>query len=176
MLTISLVTIELRHRADGQAEILIAGQSFPISEEPRLAVIPKELLQDVRLSELPGEIALKPSGVSMVLAGGEQVDCWLYGFRDGYGFARIQVTTRAGPTARLRALQEAVCERQEKQGDVEPTETGPPKYCGLSFLLDLVEDVPIPEALAKVEQALTELHSRRLSLLAKQPLGTSAAS
>ncbi len=170
------MTFELKHRPDGQAEIVVAGQSFLIAGEPPQAVIEKELLQDVRLSELPDEIAVKPLGMTMVLAGGEQVDCWLYGFRDGYGFARIQVTTKAGPTARLRALQEAVRERQEKQGDVEPTETGPPRFCGLSFLLDLVEDVPIPEALAKVEQALTELHSRRLSLLAAPSLGTSAAS
>jgi hypothetical protein len=170
------VTIELKHRADGQAEIIIAGQTFPIREEPPQAVIPKELLQDVRLSELPDAIAVKPLGASMVLAGGEQVECWLYGFRDGYACARIQVTTKAGPTTRLRALQDAVVERQEKQGDVEPTESGPPQYCGLSFLLDLVEDAPIPETLAKVEQALKELHSRRLSLLAAQPFGTSAAS
>jgi hypothetical protein len=173
---VSLVTIELRHREDGQAELIIAGQAFPVREEPPQAVIPKELLRDVRLSELPNEIAVKPSGVSIVLARGEQVDCWLYGFRDGYGFARIEVTTRAGPTARLRALLEAVCERQEKQGDVEPTETGPPQYCGLSFLLDLAEDAPIPETLAKVAEALEELHRRRLSMLAAQPLGTKAAS
>jgi hypothetical protein len=170
------VTVELKHRADGQAEILIAGQSFQIAGEPPQAVVPMELLQDVRLSELPGEIAVKPSGVSIVLMGGEQADCWLYSFRDGCGFARIDLTSRAGPTARLRALQEAVCEREEKRGDVERTEKGPTKYCGLSFLLDLVEDVPIPEALAKVEQALAELHTRRLSLLATQPFGTSAAS
>jgi hypothetical protein len=169
------VTIELKHRADGQAEMVIAGQSFLIRQEPPQAIVPKELLKNVRLSELPDAIAVKPLGVSMVLAGGEQVDCWLYGFRDGYACARIQVTTKAGPTARLRALQDAVGERQEKQGDVEPTESGPPKYCGLSFLLDLLEDVPIPEALDKVEQALLELHSRRMSLLAAQPFRKSAA-
>ncbi len=170
------MTVELKHRADGQAEILIGGQSFLIAGEPPQAVVPKELLRDVRLSELPGEIAVKPSGVSIVLLGGELVDCWLYGFRDGYAFARIQVTTGGGPTVRLRALQEAICEREEKQRDVERTETGPPKYCGLSFLLDLVEDLPIPEALAKVDQALVELHNRRLSLLATKPFSTSAAS
>jgi phage/plasmid-associated DNA primase len=88
--------------------MIIAGQTFPIREEPPQAVIPKELLQDVRLSELPDAIAVKPLGVSMVLAGGEQVECWLYGFRDGYACARIQVTTKAGPTTRLRALQQVV--------------------------------------------------------------------
>jgi hypothetical protein len=172
---ILLMTIELKHRANGQAEMVIAERSFPIGEQPPQAVIPKELLQDVRLSELPDGIAVKPLGVSLVAGEGEQVDCWLYGFRDGYACAQIQVTAKPGSSTRLRALQEAVRERQGKQEDVEPTESDPDGHSELCFLLDLLEDVPIPGALDKVEQALKELHSRRMSLLATEPSRKSAA-
>jgi hypothetical protein len=98
----------------------------------------------------------------------------LYGFHDGYACARVQVTAKAGPSVGLNALHQAVRERQEKQADVEPTESDPGKHSELCFLLDLLEDIPIPEALHKVEQALTELDSRRMSLLATQPLRKSA--
>lgn len=172
---ILLMTIELKHRANGQAEMVIAERSFPIGEQPPLAVIPKELLRDVRLSELPEGIAVKPLGVSLVGGEGEQVDCWLYGFRDGYACARVLVTAKAGPSVGLNALQEAVRERQGKQEDVEPTESDPDGHSELCFLLDLLEDVPIPGAVDKVEQALKELHSRRMSLLATEPSRKSAA-
>jgi hypothetical protein len=162
-------------RPDGQTEIVAAGQSFLVRKDPPEVAIPKELLQDLLLSELPDQIGVKPLGVSLVVAGGEQVDCWLYGFRDGYACARVQVTAKAGPSVALSALQEAIRERQEKQGDVEPTESDPDRHSELCFLLDLLEDVPIPEALHKVEQALAELDSRRMSLLATQPFRKSAA-
>jgi len=152
----------------------IAWQSFLTGDKPPQAAVPKELLKNLRLSELPDEIAVKPLGVSLSGAAGEQVECWLYGFHDGYACARIQVTTKAGPNARLRALREAVLERQEKQEDVEPTDSDQPEYSGLCFLVDLLEDVPIPEALDRVERVLDELHGRRLSLLAAQPLRKSA--
>jgi hypothetical protein len=59
------VTSELKHRADGQAEIIVAGQSFPITGEPPQAVIPNQLLKNVHLSEFHDQIAVKPSGVLM---------------------------------------------------------------------------------------------------------------
>ena len=165
----------IQQRPDGQTEIVAADQSFLIRKDPPDVAIPNRLLQDLRLSELPDQIGVKPLGMSLVVTGGEQVDCWLYGFHDGYAFARVLVTAKAGPSVELNALQEAVRERQEKQGDVEPTESGPGGHSELCFLLDLLEDVPIPEALDKVERALTELDSRRMSLLATQPFRKSAA-
>lgn len=164
----------IQQQPDGQTEIVTAGQSFLVRKDPPEVAIPKRLLQDLRLSELPDQIGVKPLGVSLVVAGGEQVDCWLYGFHDGYACARVLVTAKAGPSVGLNALQEAVRERQEKQGDVEPTEPDPGGHSELCFLLDLLEDVPIPGALDKVEQALTELDSRRMSLLATQPFRKSA--
>ena len=166
--------IAIQQRADGQTEIVAAGQSFLIRKDPPEVAIPKRLLQGLLLSELPDQIGVKPLGASLVVAGGEQVDCWLYGFHDGYACARVQVTAKAGPSVGLNALHQAVRERQEKQADVEPTESDPGKHSELCFLLDLLEDIPIPEALHKVEQALTELDSRRMSLLATQPLRKSA--
>ncbi|MGA2357551.1 MAG: hypothetical protein ABSF66_01020 [Terriglobales bacterium] len=165
----------IQQRPDGQTEIVAADQSFLIRKDPPDVAIPNRLLQDLRLSELPDQIGVKPLGMSLVVTGGEQVDCWLYGFHDGYAFARVLVTAKAGPSVELNALQEAVRERQEKQGDVEPTESDPDGDSELCFLLDLLEDVPIPEALDKVEQALTELDNRRMSLLATQPFRKSAA-
>jgi len=165
----------IQQRPDGQTEIVAAGQSFLVRKDPPEVPIPKELLQDLLLSELPDQIGVKPLGVSLIVAGGEQVDCWLYAFQDGYACARIQVTTKAGPNARLRALREAVSERQEKQEDVEPTDSDQPEYSGLCFLLDLVEDIPIQEALDRVERVLKELDSRCLALLAAQQFRQSAA-
>jgi len=153
----------------------IEWQSFLCGDKPPQAVVPNELLKDMRLSELPDGIAVKPLGVCLSDAAGEQVECWLYGFHDGYACARIQVTTKAGPDARLRALREAVAERQEQQADVEPTDSDQPEYSGLCFLLDLVEDIPIQEALDRVECVLKELHSRCLALLAAQQCRQSAA-
>jgi len=154
----------------------IAWLSFLTEDKPPQAAVPKELLKELRLSELPDGIAVKPLGVSLSAAGGEQIECWLYGFHDGYACARVQVTTKASPTARLRALREAVLERQEKQEDVEPTDSDQPEYSGLCFLVDLLEDISIPEALERVERVLAELHDRRLALLAAQQVRQSAAS
>jgi hypothetical protein len=78
VIRLSLVTIELRRRGDGQTEMLVAGQYFLIAGEPPHAVIAKELLQNVRLSELPGEIPVKPAGVSIVLLGGTGAGTMLF--------------------------------------------------------------------------------------------------
>jgi hypothetical protein len=153
----------------------IEWRSFVISGKSSCAVIPKELLRHVRLSELPDGIGVNPSGLSIAVAAGEQVDCWLYGFQDGYAFARIQITTKAGPRARLRALQDAIRERQEEQDDVELTDSDQPEHSGLCFLMDFAEDITVPEALERVECVLQELDSRRLGLLTAQPFRRSAA-
>ena len=143
----------------------IAWQSYLIEGNPPRAVVPSGLLRDVRLSELPEEIGVKLTGVAPAPHAGEDLECWLYTFRDGCACARIQITAKQGLSVGLLALWEAVREREEQQGDVELTDPAP-EDCEVSFLLDLREDMPILGALQRVEQALRDLNARRAELLA----------
>ena len=143
----------------------IAWQSYVIEGKPPRAVVPRGLLKDVRLSELPDDIAVKPTGAAPAPGAGEDVECWLYTFRDGCACARIRIIPKQGLSVGLLALWEAVRERQEQQDDVELTDPAP-EDCEVSFLLDLREDTPILEALERVAQALRELNARRAELLA----------
>ncbi len=81
----------IQQRTDGQAEIVAVGQSFLIRTDPPEVAIPKVLIKELRLSELPDQIGVQPVGISLPIAVGAQVDCRLYGFRDGYASARIKI-------------------------------------------------------------------------------------
>jgi hypothetical protein len=154
-------------RRHDSTEILIAGRVFQVGENPPQAQVPLELLSTVLLSELPDEVAIKPLGVFLPSTPGQEVECCLYGFRDGYACARIQLLESGGPSSSLLALREAVSERQETQEDMELAEDScQPGKSTVSFLLDIRQDLPVPEALTQIDRVLAELSSRRTALLA----------
>ncbi|MGA8102849.1 MAG: hypothetical protein WB869_11875 [Candidatus Acidiferrales bacterium] len=64
-------------------------------------------------------------------------------------------------------MREAVSERQETQEDMELAEDScQPGKSTVSFLLDIRQDLPVPEALTQIDRVLAELSSRRTALLA----------
>jgi len=145
-------------RPDGRREIILGDHSFSVRDDKQEAAIPQELLQDLLLSDLPDEIGVRPLGLTLPRAAGRQMDCWLYGFRDGYASARIQVSEPGGPSSWLMALREAVRKRQEDRGDVEANDVyGVGGNAVFSFLVDLVENTPIPEALKRIGLVLSKL-------------------
>lgn len=150
--------LQIQQRRDGQTEIVAAGQSFLIRTDQPEVEIPKILLQELLLSELPDQIGVKPLGMKLTTAAGANPDCWLYGFRDGYASARIKMAERDGPSPRLRALREAACKRQDERGDVETEELyevdGNSTF---SFLVDLMDDVLVEQALEYIDQVVREL-------------------
>lgn len=156
----SLMQLRVLQRPDGGREIVVAGQSFLIREDKQEAAIPKELLEHLSLSDLPELIGVKPLGLTLSNGAASHMDCWLYGFRDGYASARIEIAECGGPSPWLLALREAVCKRQETQGDVEADEIY--KFDDsvvFGFLLDLAENFPVPEAVRHITERLRGMES-----------------
>jgi hypothetical protein len=169
--------LQIQQRRDGQTEIVAAGQSFLVRTDQPEVEIPKTLLQELLLSELPDQIGVKPLGVKLTTTAGANIDCWLYGFRDGYASARIKVAERRGTSPRLRALREAACKRQDERGDVETEELyevdGNSTF---SFLVDLMDDVLVERALEHVDQVVRELEEQgKAGLAGTEPKSSSLA-
>jgi hypothetical protein len=161
----------IQRRPDGQTEIVAAGRSFLIRTDPPEVAIPKMLLQDLRLSKLPDQIGVQPLGINLATAAGTQVDCWLYGFRDGYASVRIKIVEQGGPSPRLVALREAAHKRQDERGDVEVDELyevdGKATF---SFLVDLIEDMLVQQAFERIDQVVRELEKDGAAVLASVEL------
>ena len=148
----------IHQRPDGQTEIVAGGQSFLIRTDLTEVEIPKGLLQDLLLSELPEQIGVKPLGIDLTSAAHPHVDCWLDGFRDGYASARVKIAERSGPSPRLLALRDATCKRQQERGDVEADELYEVDGDAIfSFFVDLMEDLLVQQAFERIDQVVREL-------------------
>lgn len=167
--------LQIEQRRDGQIEIVAAGQSFLIRTDQPEVEIPKILLQDLLLSELPDQIGVKPLGMKLTSTADTKIDCWLYGFRDGYASARIKVAERSGPSPKLWALREAARKRQDERGDVEADELyevdGNSTF---SFLVDLMDDLLVEQALEHIDRVVRELEKDGKAVLAGAELESSS--
>jgi len=161
--------LSIKQRPDGQAEVVAAGQSFLIRTDPPEVEIPKRLLRDLLLSELPDQIAVKPLGIDLTSTAHTRVDCWLYGFRDGYASARIKVAERGRPSPNLLALRDAACKRQQERGDVEADELYEVDGdAAFNFLVDLMEDLLVQQAFDRIDQVVRELEKDGDAVLAQR--------
>lgn len=159
--------LHIQQGPDGQTEIVAAGQSFLIRTDQPEVEIPNMLVRDLLLSELPDQIGVKPLGMKLTSTAGTKIDCWLYGFRDGYASARIKVAERGGPSPKLQALRDAACKRQDERGDVEADELYEVDGNSIfSFLVDLTDDLLVEQALENIDQVVRELEKDGKAVLA----------
>lgn len=167
--------LQIQQRGDGQTEVVAAGQSFLVRTDQPEVEIPKTLLQGLLLSELPDQIGVKPLGMTLTGTAGTKIDCWLYGFRDGYASARIKVAEQGGPSPKLGALREAACKRQDERGDVEADELyevdGNSTF---SFLVDLMDDLLVEQALEHIDRVVRELEKAGKAVVAGAEMESSS--
>jgi len=153
--------------------VVIAGQCFPIGENPRQVAIPREMLEGIRLSELPSETAVRPVGLPLPAMPGQASSCRLFAFRDGMAWIQVEIMVSADPDslAALACLREAVRERQDRLQDVEEDDLGdcesqdcelqngePARY--FTYIVPFGEDVAVADALSRVAAIARELDQR----------------
>lgn len=159
------MSIKFNRRTEGSIEIVIGGRAFPIAGVPPKAEIPKDLLFDLRLSDLPEEVAIRPLGVKFPSGSRQQVSCSIYGFRDGSAWALVEVVEpgeRDWPPVSLTALQEAVREQKAQEEDIDTDTDIFQDSAGWKFgyVIELFEDLPTEEALRRLETTARKLAIR----------------
>jgi hypothetical protein len=150
-------------------EIKIRGRNFPVLGSPPTAEVACDFLEEVLLSELPDDVAVCPCGFQFSALPEQSVVCLVYGFRDGSGWALLQVSQpvtalpNGGQSSEgLMGLQEAVRERSARKKDVEiDTEIFKDANRWIfAYCVDLVEDVPINDVLKRLEDISNQLNER----------------
>lgn len=151
-------------------EIVIAGRSFTAQGVPPRVNVPPALMLNLRLSDLPEDIGIRPLGLELSAQSGWQVDCLLYGLRDGSAWARVEVSEPLHaevveydwPSTHLTALADAVQERKQQVGDTDiDTEIfrGSGRW-RFSYLIDIGEDLKLSAAFERVQNTIATLKLR----------------
>lgn len=162
------MVLPIHRSADGSETLAIGGQTFPVAQNPRQVTIPLRLLEGLRLSDLPDELAAVPLGFTLPEVSSRQPMCQIYAFRDDMAWIRVGIaaSSDAEGLLALDCLSIAVRERQEgvgdiEQDDVQDCETQQGLFYGVAFS----NDITVGEALARVATIAGEIAERSRELM-----------
>ena len=160
--------VGFRRKPNGQFEVELRERLFASSEGSRQVVIPRENLSGFRLSEIPDEFGIR----TFVEAqnGQSQPCCYtVFAFADGVAWAQVEAVSAIDAHAareRLRALKQAVHERQVAIGDVEEDHFSESEQkVPFGYVVTIPEDMWIEQAIAEVERTIAALEKRRGEIL-----------
>ena len=143
--------------------VRLAGQEFPCESETVEATIPKRVLVGFKLSEIPGELIIKP--VESIDGSRIEIknDIRLSSFADGSASASVEIMHRrkywdgdVGLSPYIEAYRQAVLERGAKESDFQDDGDN----ILLHYDITISEDSEIEEAINLVENIITSIEKR----------------
>jgi diguanylate cyclase (GGDEF)-like protein len=157
---------------DEVVAVRLAGQEFPCKPEAVEATIPKKVLVGFKLSEIPGELTIKP----VESIDGNQIeikdDIRLSSFADGSAPVSVEVTLRrkywdgdVGLSPYIEAYRQAILERHDAE-ESDFQDDG--DYIFLHYDITISEDLDIQEAINRVERIIAAIEKRTDQLAHKR--------
>lgn len=144
--------------------IRINGREFPCEDEINQAIVPKECLTGLQLSDIPDDVAIKPVEAINDHIIEMKNNAELFPFRNGEAFAIVEEMFRRkfwdediGLTPYVAALRAAVDE-DPRTKEVEFQDDD--DYIFLHYEIQITEDVPIIAASELVDATVEALHER----------------
>jgi hypothetical protein len=154
---------------DEVVAVRLAGQDFPCEPETGEAIIPKRRLTGFRLSEIPGDVVIKP--VESIAKEYIEVanDIGLSPFADGSATAFIEVVRRrefwdgeVGLSPYMTAFRQAIGEQAAAE---EPDFQDDGDYIFLYYAMTIPEDLEIQDAIRRVEETISVIEGRAEQLV-----------
>ncbi len=168
--------LELIREGHEVVGIRLQGQDFLADPELQEVTIPKRSLTGFRLSEIPGDMVIKPvEAVEENLIHVEN-DIAIGCFTDGRALAHVEEMGRrklwdgeVGFGKFMEAMRQAVGERHEVMGDVAESDfQDDGDYIFLRYEVLLSEDMAIEDAIRHIEGVIATLEARRDQILRRR--------
>lgn len=171
--------MKFQQKPTGEIELQLPEQVLLIPRNCSEVAIARELLTGFRLSQIPEELAIRPT-----VSGPEEErrECAyaLFSFSDGIAWAQVETTDlrcAAAPATHesppLAALRQAIRERHAFLGDVDEDHFyQDERGSTLQYLVTIPQDLQVEQAIAIIENVIEELERRRDQILGA---GTRAA-
>jgi diguanylate cyclase (GGDEF)-like protein len=156
--------------------IRLREQNFLVDSESQEVTIPKKFLVEFRLSEIPGDVVIKPvEAIEENLIHVEN-DIAIGCFTDGRALAHVEEMGRrklwdgeVGFGKFMEAMRQAVGERHEVMGDVAESDFQDDEdYIFLRYEVLLSEDMAIENAIGHIEAVIARLEARRDQILRRR--------
>ncbi len=152
------------------------GQEFFAEDETGQVIIPKALLKDFRLSDIPERLLIKPVNSIEGNVIELEHDILIGPFRDGLASAEVEDMGRRklwdgeiGFPKFMDAMRQAIRERNHSPGDVAEIEFDDDgDYIFIRYEVTLPGDMDIGKAVAHVESVVGDLQERRDRILARR--------
>ncbi len=169
--------LELIREGDEVVGIRLQGQDFLGDPESQEVTIPKKFLTGFRLSEIPGDVVIKPveaiEGSVIHVENDIAIGC----FTDGRALAHVEEMGRrklwdgeVGFGKFMEAMHQAVGERHEVLGDVAESDfQDDGDYIFLWYEVLVSEDMAIENAIGHIENVISKLEARRDQILRRRP-------
>src|SRR6266851_3656608 len=144
---------------DGEVvAVRVGGQEFPYEPETGESTTPKKVLHGFCLSDIPGELVIKP--VESIAGGYIEIenDIGLSSFADGSALGFVEVMLRrkfwdgeVGLSPYVEAYRQAIREQEDtEETDFQDDED----YIFLDYEIKIPEDLKIEDAIRRVEGAI----------------------
>lgn len=156
--------------------IRLREQNFLVDRESQEVTIPKKFLAEFRLSEIPGDVVIKPvEAIEENLIHVEN-DIAIGCFTDGRALAHVEEMGRrklwdgeVGFGKFMEAMHQAVGERHEVLGDVAESDfQDDGDYIFLLYEVLISEDMAIEDAIRHIEGVIATLEARRDQVLRRR--------